>query len=245
LKLLRAQKRGSIASTYDLYMHEMIGKKPRAHRWRDNSCRSPNRPMSALGHKRTSPYAHPMSALPPKADMCSAQAHVCFGPIADIEGLREHFQTNAGVRGKTILISVNSPTGSAPTAKTIGIVVVAALAANAAGVLPRTAITHATWGAYGPGDVALRNPTTGAGCCARTPSGHTATPQRSVMNSRRLIAALKSRQSIVAVQMRLVKGTTRCPLWVKSRHDRQVRMTSALPPQLTLWPRKPMSALCQ
>ena len=25
-----------------------------------------------------------MSALPPKADMCSAQAHVCFGPIADI-----------------------------------------------------------------------------------------------------------------------------------------------------------------
>ena len=26
-----------------------------------------------------------MSALPPKADMCSAPAHVCFGPIADIE----------------------------------------------------------------------------------------------------------------------------------------------------------------
>jgi hypothetical protein len=25
-----------------------------------------------------------MSALPPKADMCSAPAHVCFGPIADI-----------------------------------------------------------------------------------------------------------------------------------------------------------------
>jgi hypothetical protein len=25
-----------------------------------------------------------MSALPPKADMCSALAHVCFGPIADI-----------------------------------------------------------------------------------------------------------------------------------------------------------------
>jgi hypothetical protein len=25
-----------------------------------------------------------MSALPPKADVCSAQAHVCFGPIADI-----------------------------------------------------------------------------------------------------------------------------------------------------------------
>jgi len=26
-----------------------------------------------------------MSALPPKADMCSALAHVCFGPIADIQ----------------------------------------------------------------------------------------------------------------------------------------------------------------
>jgi hypothetical protein len=25
-----------------------------------------------------------MSALPPKADMCSALAHVCFGPKADI-----------------------------------------------------------------------------------------------------------------------------------------------------------------
>jgi hypothetical protein len=25
-----------------------------------------------------------MSALPPKADMCGALAHVCFGPIADM-----------------------------------------------------------------------------------------------------------------------------------------------------------------
>jgi hypothetical protein len=25
-----------------------------------------------------------MSALPPKADMCSARAHVCYGPEADI-----------------------------------------------------------------------------------------------------------------------------------------------------------------
>src|SRR5262245_12564593 len=30
-----------------------------------------------------------MSALPPKADMCSAHAHVCFGPIADIATLRQ------------------------------------------------------------------------------------------------------------------------------------------------------------
>ena len=27
-----------------------------------------------------------MSALPSKADMCSALAHVCFGPIADTRG---------------------------------------------------------------------------------------------------------------------------------------------------------------
>jgi len=31
-----------------------------------------------------------MSALPPKADMCTAQAHVCFGPIADISYLFDH-----------------------------------------------------------------------------------------------------------------------------------------------------------
>jgi hypothetical protein len=29
-----------------------------------------------------------MSALPPKADMCSALAYVCFGPIADIAPIR-------------------------------------------------------------------------------------------------------------------------------------------------------------
>jgi hypothetical protein len=28
--------------------------------------------------------AEPMSALPPKADMCGVLAHVCFGPKADI-----------------------------------------------------------------------------------------------------------------------------------------------------------------
>ena len=56
--------------------------------------------MSALGQKRTSLIrsprrrgqlawtAHPqelMSALPPKADMCSALDHVCYGPKADID----------------------------------------------------------------------------------------------------------------------------------------------------------------
>ena len=45
-------------------------------------------PMSALGHKRT--YATGMSALPPKADICSAPADVCFVPIADIGRLFDH-----------------------------------------------------------------------------------------------------------------------------------------------------------
>ena len=40
--------------------------------------------MSALGHKRTFCDAAGMSALPPKADICSAQADVRFVPIADI-----------------------------------------------------------------------------------------------------------------------------------------------------------------
>jgi len=32
-----------------------------------------------------------MSALPPKADMCIATPHVCFGPKADICHLFDHF----------------------------------------------------------------------------------------------------------------------------------------------------------
>jgi hypothetical protein len=40
--------------------------------------------MSALGQKQTYEVHKVMSALPPKADMCSATSDVCFGPIADI-----------------------------------------------------------------------------------------------------------------------------------------------------------------
>jgi len=40
--------------------------------------------MSALGQKQTYAVQNRMSALPPKADICSAQAYVCFGPEADI-----------------------------------------------------------------------------------------------------------------------------------------------------------------
>jgi len=57
-------------------------------------------PMSDLGQKQTCAAQHAVSALPPiatakadmpqmvmsalspKADVCGAQAHVCFGPIA-------------------------------------------------------------------------------------------------------------------------------------------------------------------
>ncbi|MGB9412824.1 MAG: hypothetical protein WCB26_16665, partial [Pseudolabrys sp.] len=40
--------------------------------------------MSALGEKQTCAVQLGMSALPPKADMCSATVHVCFVPKADI-----------------------------------------------------------------------------------------------------------------------------------------------------------------
>jgi hypothetical protein len=40
--------------------------------------------MSALGQKQTYAVQNVMSALPPIADICSAQADVRFVPIADI-----------------------------------------------------------------------------------------------------------------------------------------------------------------
>jgi hypothetical protein len=46
--------------------------------------------MSALGHKRAFAVQNGMSALPPKADICSAQAHVRFVPKADIANLIDH-----------------------------------------------------------------------------------------------------------------------------------------------------------
>jgi hypothetical protein len=51
-------------------------------------------PMSALGQKQIFAPQKAMSALPPKADMCGALAHVCLVPIADIapftRSLRQH-----------------------------------------------------------------------------------------------------------------------------------------------------------
>src|SRR5262245_9394471 len=45
--------------------------------------------MSALGQKPTFAPQNVMSALPPKADMCSARGHVRFGPKADIRAVAE------------------------------------------------------------------------------------------------------------------------------------------------------------
>jgi len=61
---------------------------------------------SAKGHVRFTPNSDReseipqkvMSALPRKADMCSALAYVCFGPIADIGYRDDH--ALAGRRGR-------------------------------------------------------------------------------------------------------------------------------------------------
>ena len=52
--------------------------------------------MSALGQKRTFCDAAVMSALPPKADMCSALGYVRFVPEADIEEFGSHQKKNLG-----------------------------------------------------------------------------------------------------------------------------------------------------
>ena len=47
--------------------------------------------MSALGQKQTFAAQDDVSALPPKADMCGALAHVRFVPKADIASLIDDF----------------------------------------------------------------------------------------------------------------------------------------------------------
>ena len=58
--------------------------------------RAAQRPMSALGHKRTFAVQKRMSALPPKADMCGATREIRLVPIADILTWMEA----AGSRGR-------------------------------------------------------------------------------------------------------------------------------------------------
>jgi hypothetical protein len=50
--------------------------------------------MSALGQKQTFAMQNVMSALHPKADMCSAQADVRFVPKADIVIQLPHRRAN-------------------------------------------------------------------------------------------------------------------------------------------------------
>jgi hypothetical protein len=58
--------------------------------------------MSALSQKQTFAPHNVMSALPPKADICSAQAHVRFGPIADIARVMIGFSiADIVVRGRS------------------------------------------------------------------------------------------------------------------------------------------------
>ena len=47
--------------------------------------------MSALGQKQTCAAQNVMSALPPKADMCSATRYVRLVPRADMAPLFDHF----------------------------------------------------------------------------------------------------------------------------------------------------------
>ena len=54
-------------------------------------------PMSALGHKRTCAAQKGMCALPPKADICSARAHVWLGQKADFQSSR-YAQGAAGIQ---------------------------------------------------------------------------------------------------------------------------------------------------
>src|SRR5262245_5977668 len=52
--------------------------------------------MSALGQKQTYAVRQPMSALPPKADMCGATGNVRYGPKADMAGLEIDHQLERG-----------------------------------------------------------------------------------------------------------------------------------------------------
>ena len=47
--------------------------------------------MSAVGHYQTYALQKPMSALPPRANMCGALAHICFGPCVDGSELARAF----------------------------------------------------------------------------------------------------------------------------------------------------------
>src|SRR5262245_655661 len=59
--------------------------------------------MSALGQKQTFAVQTAMSASLPKADICSAQAHVRYGPKADIR-----LSLRLGIYSEAILLNRGS-----------------------------------------------------------------------------------------------------------------------------------------
>jgi hypothetical protein len=61
--------------------------------------------LSALGQRWTFALQKVMSALPPKADMCSAAIDVCFGPIAGI-GTLGNYSMTASVRASSVVGTV-------------------------------------------------------------------------------------------------------------------------------------------
>ena len=64
--------------------------------------------MSALGQKRTFAVQNGMSALPPKADICSALADVRFVPIADMTR-RIRLLRQRGTAGWNVVIRSRAP----------------------------------------------------------------------------------------------------------------------------------------
>jgi len=63
-----------------------------------------------LGQKQTFALHQPMSGLPPRADICSALAHIRFVPVADIPSdLRAEAVRDVDMQGVTVLSAHSEP----------------------------------------------------------------------------------------------------------------------------------------
>jgi hypothetical protein len=62
-------------------------------------CKTPC-PLYLDSDRKSGHWQTVMSALPPKADMCSALANVCFGPKADIRHSFDHIASAAEHHGR-------------------------------------------------------------------------------------------------------------------------------------------------
>jgi hypothetical protein len=98
--------------------------------------------LSALGQKQTCAAQNVMSALRPKADMCGALAHVCFGPEADIGSHSITASASAinfaGIRSPSNFAVLRLMTNSVRVGRTTG---------SSAGSTPRSAFPtyRPTW----------------------------------------------------------------------------------------------------